>query len=250
MLELTFEEAAFGVEKKINFDKEASCDTCGATGARPGSKPKACRTCRGTGQVRFNQGFFTLTRTCSSCAGRGSIIEEKCEACRGRGRIKRPHTVSVKVPPGIDNDQRLRLRNEGEIAEPGGRPGDLYVLIKVKEHPIFRRDGEHVILDYPISFTQAALGIEIDVPTIGGPTHLKINPGTQPGEIRKLRGKGIARLNGSGFGDQIVRILVETPTDLSARQKELLMEFEKEGTRETHPGVASFLQKLKEIFKT
>lgn len=247
-LEISFEEAALGTEKKITFEKEISCDTCQGSGAKAGTSPKQCKTCRGSGQVRFNQGFFTLSRTCSACMGRGSVIEDKCATCRGRGKSKKPHSVMVKVPAGIDNDQRLRLRGEGEIAEPGGRAGDLYVLVRIKEHPLFRREDEHVILDLPISFVQAALGAEVEVPTLGGPATLKVPAGTQSGDLKRMKGKGIARLNGSGFGDQIIRILVETPTKLTSRQKELLAEFEKEAGRDCQPSIASFLQKFKELF--
>ena len=247
-MEVTFEEAALGVEKNINFEKETACETCAGSGAKPGTKPKTCKQCRGTGQVRFNQGFFTMSRTCSTCMGRGVVIEEKCDGCRGRGRIKKAHSVSVKVPPGIDHEQRLRLRGEGEIGEPGGKPGDLYVVIAVHEHPLFRREAEHLILDLPISFVQASLGAEVEIPTLAGTTPLKIPSGIQHGELKRLKGKGIARLNGSGFGDLIVRVLVETPTRLSNRQKELLQEFEKESSKDCQPLIASFLQKFKEIF--
>jgi molecular chaperone DnaJ len=249
-LEITFEEAAFGIEKQINFEKEASCDTCGGQGAAPGTKPKACRTCRGTGQVRFNQGFFTLSRPCSTCMGRGVIIEDRCTNCRGRGRIRKPHSIAVKVPAGIDSDQRLRLKGEGEIGEPGGAAGDLYVHIRVQEHALFKREGEHVLLELPITFVQATLGSEIEVPTLGGSTTLKINPGTQSLSMVRLKGKGIKRLNGSGFGDQVVRLIIETPTKLSARQRELLIQFQEEDNRESHPGVMSFVQKFREIFKS
>lgn len=248
-LEITFEEAAFGVDKKISFEKETSCDTCTGTGAKPGTKPKPCKTCRGTGQVRFNQGFFTLTRTCSSCYGRGAIIEDRCSDCGGSGRRKKPVQVAVKIPAGIDSDQRLRLRGEGEIGEPGGRAGDLYVIVRVKEHPLFRREDEHVILDLPITFVQASLGAELEVPTLGGKMSIEIPAGIQPGELIRLRGKGIKRLNGSGHGDQILRVLVETPTKLSAKQRELLKEFAEESERGSQPTIDRFLQKFKEMFK-
>lgn len=249
-LEITFEEAAFGVEKQISFEKESNCETCSGSGAKPGTQPKACRTCRGTGQVRFNQGFFTLSRPCSSCMGRGVIIEERCTTCRGRAKVRKPNSISVKIPAGIDNDQRLRLRGEGEISEPGGSAGDLYVHINVLEHSLFKREGEHVLLDIPITFAQAALGAEMEVPTLGGSTQLKIAAGTQSGAAIRLKGKGIKRLNGSGFGDQMVRLILETPTKLSARQRDLLLQFQQEDNRESHPGVMSFVQKFKEIFKT
>jgi molecular chaperone DnaJ len=249
-LEITFEEAAFGVERKITFEKEFTCETCKGSGAKAGTKPKTCNGCRGTGQVRFNQGFFTLARTCPDCAGRGSVIEDKCTDCRGKGKKKKPHTVTVKVPAGIDTDQRLRLRGEGEIGDPGGQAGDLYVLIRVREHQLFRREDEHIIVDLPITFAQAALGAEIEVPTLHGPTSLEIKAGTQPGETLRLKSKGIKRLNGSGHGDQYVRVLVEIPKSLSGKQKDLLRQFEKECHPESHPGVTNFLKKFKEIFKT
>lgn len=249
-LEISFEEAAFGVEKTIQFEKEFVCETCTGSGAKAGTKPKPCKNCRGTGQVRFNQGFFTLTRACPTCAGRGAVIEEKCSECRGKGRKRKPHSVIVKVPAGIDTDQRLRLRGEGESSEGGGPAGDLFVHIHVAEHSLFRREGEHVVLDMPISFVQASLGGDIDIPTLGGSTPVPVKAGIQSGEILRLRGKGIKRLNGSGYGDQLVRIFVETPTHLTARQKELLKEFESEATRESHPGIRKFVDKVKELFKT
>lgn len=248
-LEITFEEAAFGVDKKISFEKETACDTCAGSGAKPGTKPKPCKTCRGTGQVRFNQGFFTLTRTCSSCYGRGAIIEDRCGDCGGNGRRKKAVSVAVKVPAGISDEQRLRLRGEGEIGEPGGRPGDLYVIVRVKEHPLFRREEEHVILDLPITFVQASLGDAVEIPTLGGRQTVDIPAGIQPGELIRLRGKGIKRLNGSGHGDQILRVLVETPTRLTARQRELLKDFAKETERGAQPTIDRFLHKFKEMFK-
>lgn len=247
-LELTFEEAAFGVEKKINFEKESSCETCSGSGAKPGSQPKACKTCRGTGQMRFNQGFFTLSRTCSSCSGRGVVIEEKCGSCRGRGKSRKPHSIVVKVPAGVDTDQRIRLRGEGETAEAGGTAGDLYVVIRVKEHSLFRREAEHVILELPITFVQASLGTELEVPTLQGAAGLKIPAGTQSGTILRLKSKGIKRLNGSGSGDQIIQVLVETPSHLTSRQKEILKEFEKESNENVHPGISTFVKKFKELF--
>jgi len=248
-LEIDFEEAAKGTEKKITFEKEFSCETCGGSGAKPGTKPKTCATCRGTGQVRLNQGFFTLARTCSSCSGAGVIIEERCKSCKGKGKVKKPHSVLVNIPAGIDSEQRLRLRGEGESSGPSGLVGDLYVLIRVKEHPLFKREDEHVILDMPITFTQAVLGSDLEVPTLHGPVEITIPSGTQPGETLKLRGKGIKRLNGSGYGDQYVRLHIEVPKNLTSRQKELLKEFDKEGRSETYPGVANFLERFKEVFK-
>lgn len=248
-LEISFEEAAFGTERTITFEKESACDTCQGTGAKAGTTPKKCKTCRGSGQMHFNQGFFTLSRTCATCQGRGATIEEHCGSCRGRGRMKKPASVEVKIPAGIDSDQRLRLRGEGEAAEPGGRAGDLYVHVRVKEHPLFRREGEHLILDLPISFVQAAMGAKIEIPVLDGTTEVSVPAGTQSGEILKLRGKGIRRLNGNGSGDLIIRVAVEIPSKLSSRQRDLLKQFAEEEGRGTHPGIDRFLQKFKEILK-
>ncbi|MCX6103985.1 MAG: molecular chaperone DnaJ [Proteobacteria bacterium] len=249
-LEITFEEAALGVEKKINFEKEFSCETCTGSGAKAGTRPQTCKSCRGTGQVKFNQGFFTLARTCPQCAGRGAIIESKCSDCRGSGSIKKPHTVNVTIPAGIDNDQRIRLRGQGEAGDAGGNSGDLYVLIRVLEHPLFKREGEHVVLDMPITFAQAALGAEIEVPSLTGPCKLDIKSGTQSGETFRMRGKGIKRLNGSGHGDQFVRVTVEIPKHLTSKQKDLLKQFANDEKPEAHPGVTNFLKKFKDILRT
>ncbi len=248
-LEVSFEEAAFGADKKITFERENACSSCKGSGARAGTTPQTCQTCRGSGQMHFNQGFFTLSRTCSACQGRGVIITDHCRPCRGRGRVKSPATVEVKIPAGIDSDQRMRLRGEGEAAEPGGRAGDLYVHVRVKDHPLFQREGEHLILDLPVSFTQAALGTEIEIPTLGGATELEIPAGTQSGTILKLRGKGIKRLNGNGSGDLVVRVLVETPARLSSKQKELLKELGEETSKGSQPAVETFQKKFKESQK-
>lgn len=248
-LDITFEEAAFGVSKTISFERENTCEKCQGSGAKPGTSPRKCKTCRGTGQMHFNQGFFTLSRTCSSCSGRGAVIEERCPTCTGRGRTKSAASVEVKIPAGIDTDQRLRLRGEGEASEPGGRKGDLYVLVRVKEHPLFRRESEHLILDLPISFVQAALGAKIEVPTLEGSAELSIPSGIQAGEILKLRGKGIKRLNGHGHGDLVIRVMVETPSRLSTRQREILQQFAEEPSRGTHPAIDRFMEKFKETLK-
>jgi molecular chaperone DnaJ len=248
-LEITFEEAAFGVEKEIHFEKESACTLCSGSGAKSGTQPKMCKTCRGTGQVRFNQGFFTLSRPCSTCEGRGAVIEEKCPECRGKGKIRKPHKVVVKIPAGIDNDQRLRIRGEGESTDFGGNPGDLFVHISVKEHALFQRQNEHIVLEMPITFTQAALGDEIDVPTLQGKTSLKIPSGTQSGTLFRLKGKGIKRLNGTGSGDQVVQVTVEVPSKLNHKQKELLKQFHEISVEDSHPTIARFIKKLKEILK-
>ncbi len=248
-MEISFEEAAFGTEKTISFERESACGTCEGSGAKKGTSPKRCAACKGSGQMHFNQGFFTLSRTCSTCSGRGAVVEQKCDKCKGRGRTRTPANVEVKIPAGIDSDQRLRLRGEGEAAEPGGRPGDLYVHVRVEEHALFRRESEHLILDLPISFAQAALGAKIDIPTLQGTTEVSVPTGTQSGEIIKLRGKGIKRLNGNGHGDLVIRVLVETPSKLSAKQRTLLEQFNQEEGRGTHPGIDRFQQKVRELLK-
>jgi molecular chaperone DnaJ len=247
-LEITFEEAAFGTERTIRFHKVVTCEPCSGSGAKRGTKPKPCRTCRGTGQVRLSQGFFVLSRTCTSCSGRGEVIEEKCSQCSGRGAVEAEHSVTVSIPAGIDTGQRLRVRGEGEVSSSRGKPGDLFVQITVKEHPLFQREGEHVTLDLPVSFVQAALGDEIDVPTLGGTTKLRVPAGIQSGEVIRLKGKGIKRLNGSGYGDELVRVIVETPTKLNAKQRELLREFAEAGSADSQPGVAHFLKTIRELF--
>lgn len=247
-LEISFEEAAFGAEKEINFEKNLACKTCSGSGAKPGTRPVACQQCSGTGQVRLNQGFFTLTRTCVACMGRGAVIKEKCSQCRGSGSTKSPHKVKVTIPAGIDSEQRLRLRGEGESAEPGGRAGDLFVVVTVKAHPLFQRQEEHVILQLPITFVQAALGTKIEIPTLRGTEHLTIPAGTQQGDIFRLRGKGLKRLNGSGYGDEIISVLIEIPKRVSSKQKELLRQYEQESSTESHPLVNNFLKKFKELF--
>lgn len=247
-LEVSFVEAAFGVEKEISFEKESACPACSGTGAKPGVRPKTCPGCHGSGQTRLNQGFFTLARTCGQCMGRGVIVTDYCSDCRGAGRVRKLHSVSVKVPAGIDSGQRLRLKGEGETSEPGGRAGDLFVTVEVAEHPLFTRQNEHVLLNVPITFVAAALGAELEVPTLEGTASLKISPGTQTGNTFRLKGKGIKRLSGSSYGDQIVRVTVETPTHLTTRQKDLLRQFEKEDNKNAHPGVSEFLKKFRELF--
>lgn len=249
-LDITFEEAAFGCEKEIVFKKEAFCGTCRGSGAKPGSSPKTCRQCNGTGQTRLNQGFFTLTRTCTRCYGKGVMIEEKCSDCRGHGQVRKDHAVSVKIPAGIDTGQRLRLKGEGMVANRGGESGDLYVVIRVAEHPFFKRAEEHVVLELPITFVQASLGAQLEVPTLNGPHEVKIPAGTQFGDMIRLKGKGIKRLNGSGSGDQLIKIGIETPKHLTGNQKELLRQFEKSMDVESQPLTSRFWQKLKETFQT
>ncbi len=249
-LEIDFEEAARGTERVVKFQRLTQCDACNGTRARGGSANlKTCPNCRGTGQVRTQQGFFSIATTCSQCRGEGVLNVDPCPKCQGQGRIRRPESLSVKIPPGVDNGSRLKLRGEGEAGFAGGPAGDLYVVIHVREHPLFARQDNDIIIEVPISFPQAALGAEIDVPTLEGKVKLRIPAGTQSGKMLRLKGKGIADLHGYGRGDQLVKIVVETPRRLSARQRELLEEFAKaSGQDVSHPMSKGFVDKLKEMF--
>ena len=249
-LEVEFEEAARGIEKAIKFQRLTTCDACNGTRAKSGSTgAKQCPNCRGTGQVRTQQGFFSISTTCPQCRGEGQTISDPCTKCQGQGRIRKAESLSVKIPPGVDNGSRLKLRNEGEAGFGGGPQGDLYVVIHVKEHALFVRQDNDVIIEVPISFPHAALGTEIEVPTLEGKVHLKIPQGTQSGKVLRLKGKGIVDLHGYGRGDQLVRVIVETPRSLTARQRELLEEFAKlDGKAINHPLSKGFVDKLKEMF--
>jgi molecular chaperone DnaJ len=244
-LELKFEEAAGGCEKTISVPRLEPCQTCAGAGAKPGTKPSTCSHCRGTGQMRFQQGFFSIAKTCGHCNGQGSVITQPCPQCEGGGVERKTHTLSIKIPAGVDVGSRLKLRNEGERGVGGGPNGDLYVLVDVAPHSIFSRDGVDVVCDVPISFVQAALGAEIEVPTLEGRSKLKIAAGTQGGHVLKLKGKGVPSLDGYGRGDQLVRVMVETPRKLSGRQRELLEEFARLSGEEVHPLSKSFLEKVR-----
>jgi len=246
-LEVTFEEAAKGSEKTIAIPRLVGCGTCSGSGAKPGTKATACGQCRGTGQIRFQQGFFTVAKTCSACGGQGSVIASPCPDCHGGGQLRQTHTLSVRIPAGVDGGSRLKLRGEGESGGNGGPPGDLYVLLRVAEHPIFLRDGADIVCEVPVSFAQAALGAEIEIPTLEGSRKLKVAAGTQSGHLLRLRGLGVPDLNGYGRGDQVVRLAVETPRKLSARQRELLQEFARISGEEVHPMSKSFFEKVKSL---
>ena len=247
-LSLSFEEAVSGTEKKIKVPRHGTCETCRGTGARPGTAPQTCPTCRGRGQVSFQQGFFSVSRTCNQCHGQGTIISDPCPTCGGAGRVRKMHTLSVKIPPGVDTGSRLKLRGEGELGAGGGPAGDLYVVIHVEPHPIFVRDQLDIICDVPISFVQAALGAEIDVPTLDGKVKMKIPAGTQSGKVFRLKGKGVRDVQGYHQGDQHVRVTVETPTHLTSRQKELLKEFAAISGEEVNPLSKGFFDKVRELF--
>ncbi|MBI5183882.1 MAG: molecular chaperone DnaJ, partial [Nitrospinae bacterium] len=224
-LEISFEDAALGVETRIRVPRMEGCPSCYGSGSKRGTDPIACPTCGGSGQVRFQQGFFTISRTCNQCGGKGRVVRERCSECAGRGKVRRERTISVKIPPGVEEGIRLKMSGEGESGTYEGTPGDLYVFISVREHPIFKRKGNDIICEVPISFTQSALGAEIEVPILGGKTTLNIPPGTQTGREFRLKGKGIADLHGSGIGDEVVNVIIETPTRLNPKQRELLEEF-------------------------
>lgn len=247
-LEISFEEAAFGCEKQIEVPYAKRCETCSGSGAKPGTEAKTCPTCRGAGQVRFQQGFFSVSRACSHCNGEGKVVESPCSDCRGTGSIRATKTLSVKVPAGVETGIRLKMMGEGGQGTKGGGNGDLYVALSVKEHLLFQREGNDVICEIPISFVQAALGAEIDVPTLEGKVSMKVPDGTQSGRVFRLKAKGIAQLQGYGRGDQLVVIKVETPTNLNRRQRELLEEFACEGGEDCHPQRKGFFDKVMGLF--
>ena len=225
-MELNLEEAVAGTTVKIKIPTLVSCKTCNGSGAKKGSQPTTCSTCGGNGQVRIQQGFFSVQQTCPHCHGSGKVIKDPCHDCHGQGRIEERKTLSVKVPPGVDNGDRIRLSGEGEAGENGGPAGDLYVQIHVKPHTIFERDGSNLLCAMPISIATAALGGELEVPTLNGRVLLKIPSETQSGKLFRIRGKGVAPVRGGGIGDLICKVVVETPVKLTTKQKELLREFE------------------------
>jgi molecular chaperone DnaJ len=247
-LEISFEEAAFGTEKTISIPRMVQCETCQGKGSKPGTTSKTCTTCRGSGQVRFQQGFFTIARTCNQCGGQGSVISDPCGPCRGTGATRKTSMLQVKIPAGVDSGARLKLRGEGEASLAGGPAGDLYVLLRVREHPLFSRQHNDVICEIPISFPQAALGSEIEVPTLEGKLKMKVPAGTQSGNVFRLRSKGVIDLHNGGRGDQLVRVMVETPRKLSPKQRELLEEFARLDGEGVHPMTKGFFEKVRELF--
>jgi molecular chaperone DnaJ len=251
-LELSLEEAVAGKEVKVRIPTLVECQFCGGSGAKPGTKPKACPTCGGAGQVRMQQGFFSIQQTCPQCRGAGRIVEEACGHCRGRGRLQEEKTLSVKVPPGVDTGDRIRLAGEGERGERGGQPGDLYVQVQVREHPIFTREDAHLYCEVPIGFVVAALGGDLEVPTLDGKVTLKIPAGTQTGKLFRVRGKGVKPVRGTQVGDLLCRVLVETPVNLTERQKELLRELDlsvQECDSRHNPQAHSWVDGVKRFFE-
>ena len=250
-LEIGLEEAARGIETKIRIPTMDECETCKGSGAKPGTSPVTCPSCHGQGQVRLQQGFFSIQQTCPRCHGSGKMVNDPCKTCSGAGRIKKQKTLSVKIPAGVDEGDRIRLSGEGEAGVNGGPPGDLYVVIQIRSHPVFQRDQNDLHCEMPISFTTAALGGEIDIPTLDGHAKIKIPPETQSAQVFRLRGKGIKGIRSQVHGDLMCHVVVETPVKLTDRQSELLREFEeinlKDGDRH-NPRAKSWMDKVKEFF--
>ncbi|MBX6426265.1 MAG: molecular chaperone DnaJ [Variibacter sp.] len=248
-LEITLEEAYSGKTAQIRIPTAVVCEACSGTGAKAGSRPRVCMTCGGAGRVRHQQGFFTLERTCSTCHGHGQVIDDPCAQCGGSGRVTRERTLSVNIPPGVEDGTRIRLAGEGEAGLRGGAPGDLYIFLSIEPHPFFQRDGADLHCRVPISMVTAALGGTFEVPTIdGGKARVKIPEGTQSGRRFRLQGRGMPVLRSKQTGDMYVQVVVETPQNLTKRQKELLMEFEKASSDQTHPESSGFFAKVKEFF--
>ena len=252
-LELSLEEAAFGTDAKIRIPTLEQCGTCHGTGAKPGTQPKTCGTCGGRGEVRVSQGFFSIQQTCPTCHGSGKVVTDPCTACEGAGRIRKHKTLSVKIPAGVDQDDRIRLAGEGEAGVNGGPAGDLYVVVQLKPHSVFQREGADLHCEMPIGFATAALGGEIEIPTLDGQAKIKIPPETQTGQVFRLRNKGIRPVRGSVTGDLYCHVAVETPVKLTARQKELLREFESINEKDpaAHtPRSKGFFDKVRDFFSS
>ncbi|MBI5560535.1 MAG: molecular chaperone DnaJ [Deltaproteobacteria bacterium] len=246
-LDITFREAAEGTAKKINVPKAAQCPACHGSRAQPGTSPAACAACAGTGQQNFQQGFFRISKTCSSCRGAGTVIPSPCKDCRGAGTVMQEHTITVNIPAGVDTDSRLRLSGEGAPGVRGGPGGDLYIYLTVEPHPIFKREDNDISCEVPITFPQATLGAEVEVPTLDETVKLKIPPGTQTGKVFTLQGKGIPSVKTGRRGDELVYIRIETPARLNKRQRELMEEFASISNDDVFPQKKSFLEKVKEI---
>ncbi len=245
-LRVTLEEAFKGVQKTITVPTSVGCETCHGTGAEGGAEPQVCPTCSGMGKVRAQQGFFTVERTCPTCQGAGQTIKNPCKTCHGAGRLEKERSLSVNIPAGVETGTRIRLAGEGEAGMRGGPAGDLYIFIETRDHPIFQRDGVNLFCRVPVSLITAALGGEVEVPTIdGGKARVKVPSGTQTGKQLRLRAKGMPALRGGGVGDMLIELAVETPVNLSSRQKELLREFEKLEAEENNPEGSSFFAKVK-----
>lgn len=249
-LEISLEEAFKGKQDSVRITSSTACESCGGSGAETGTKPENCYTCHGTGKVRAQQGFFTIERGCHTCQGTGKIIKNPCKPCAGTGRGKKEKTLSVSIPPGVEEGTRIRLSNEGEAGFRGGPNGDLYIFLHVKPHPLFKRDGANIHCKVPVTFTTASLGGTVEVPTIAG-SKVKVNvpAGTQSGHQFRLRGKGMSVLRSDARGDMMIHIHVETPVKLNKKQKELLKEFEKAGGAESNPETETFFSRMKDFWE-
>ncbi|MCW5554178.1 MAG: molecular chaperone DnaJ [Verrucomicrobiae bacterium] len=247
-LELSFEEAALGCEKEISVTKPERCDACDGSGVEAGSKVKTCPTCHGRGQVVSSRGIFSIAQTCPHCQGAGRVVEKPCKRCHGAGRRDQTSKIKLRIPAGVDTGSRLRSGGNGEAGLRGGPPGDLYVVLHTRAHDIFQRDGDDLLCEVPVSFVQAALGTEIEVPTLNGQATIKVPAGTQPGTLFRLRGKGIKNLQGYGHGDLHVRIDVEVPTQLTAAQRNKLQEFADLCQGNENPKSQGFFEKAKRLF--
>jgi molecular chaperone DnaJ len=247
-VELTLNDIAKGTEKTIEFTRQDTCSECGGSGSAKGSSPSKCPTCKGSGQIARGGGFFQMVSTCPQCGGSGQVITNPCKKCKGTGRIPKKRTVNIKIPPGVHEGQGIRVANEGEPGRMGGPRGDLYCYVRVKPHEFLQRDGNDLIAVVPISFTQATLGTTIDVPSINGTKGLKIPPGTQYGSIFRIKGQGLPDVRTHRTGDQLVQIIIETPTRLNKQQQDLLREFAKTENKHVSPKSTSFFEKLKQHF--
>ena len=247
-LRLEFEEAVFGIEREITIRRAEACNDCTGTGSEGGRQPETCQQCGGRGQIRTQQGFFSVARTCPVCSGTGSIVRHPCKACRGDGRVQREHKILVKVPAGVENETRIRYAGEGDAGKWGGPNGDLYVLLEVRAHKFFERDGDDLHCVMPISFPQAALGTELEIETLHGPEMLKVPEGTQSGKEFRLRSKGVPHLNAHGRGDLIVEVRVQTPAKLTKQQKELMRQLGESMKVDNVPQSRGLFDKVKEMF--
>ncbi len=248
-MEITFEEAARGCEKEVTLTKPERCPVCEGTGAEAGSKVRTCPTCGGRGQVITSRGIFSIAQACPHCQGAGRVIERPCPACRGMGRREATSKITLRIPAGVDTGSRLRSAGNGEAGYRGGPPGDLYVVLHVRPHDLFQRDGDDLLYEVPISFVQAALGAEIEVPTLDGKASIKIPAGTQPGTMFRLKGKGVRNVQGYGYGDLHVRVTIEVPTHLSAVQRAKLLEFAETCSGKENPISQTFFEKAKKLFQ-
>ena len=253
VLNISFEEAAKGCKKSITYQNIINCAECGGTGAEKGTSPKTCPTCNGTGQVKINQrtpfGVMQTSRSCDHCHGTGKIIEQPCHVCNGQGRVRKSKTLEVTVPAGINDDQVLNVSGQGNAGQNGGPAGDLHVYVSVRPHAVFERRGDDVWCEMPVTFTQAALGADVTVPTLDGKVSYALREGTQPGDVFKLKGKGIAHLGGRGRGDQFVQVTIEVPKNLSQKQKDILKEFDSSATDRNYQKRKGFRDKLKDMFQ-